>query len=283
MACGEDPAALTLKPSKTTSAQTSARFFFISAGGGLVSFGRSRCAVGFLAAFGRPRPCPLPLCACALCGRGPLPRPPLRGWGLPFSARWGCGRWCAFSLVFSVLRRVLFRGWGGFFGGWGGFFGGWAACLAPWFFVSLSRSLVRCCGRSPFLFGFCRGGCCRVLVSPLLVCGFRARHPRGRRLGSVGSCGRGVSRLRGRAGRARALLVVGRLVGGFFDRWLLGCVRAVGRCRRAWRPALFVLLIFFNICRVCGWFRPFGGGASTALDGGKSTYKAENQAFEVEI
>lgn len=241
-----------------------------------MSFVRSRCAAGFLAAFGRPRPCPLPLCACALCGRGPLPRPPLRGWGLPFSARWGCGRWCAFSLVFSVLRRVLFRGWGGFFRGWGGFFGGWGVCLAPCFFVSLSRSLVRCCGFSPFLIGFCRGGCCRLLALALFVRLVRGRHPCGAWLASFGSGGRGVSRLRGRAGRARAVFVVGCLVGRFVGGWVLGCVRAVGRGRRAWRPALLVLLIFFNICRVCGCSRPFGGGASTASDGGKSTYKAEN-------
>ena len=147
----------------------------------------------------------------------------------------------AFLLVFCVLRLLLFCVWGGFFRGWGGCFGGWGAWFVSLFFVALLCSLVWCRGCSLVFFGFCRGGCCRLSVSPLLLCGFRARHPCGAWLASVGSGGCGVSCLRWCLGWSGVVFLVGGLVGGFLGRWFLGRVGVVGWGRCAWRSAFALL------------------------------------------
>lgn len=111
--------------------------------------------------------------------------------------------------------------------------------LCPWF-------SALCRGCSFVLFGFCRGGCCWVLVSPLSLCGFRARHPRGAWLRSIGSGGGSVSGVRWCLGRSGLVFLVGGLVGGFACGFQLGRVGRLGRDPRPWRSALFVFLIFFN-------------------------------------
>lgn len=126
------------------------------------------------------------------------------------------------------------------------------SCLVFSFFLSLSLVFSSFCGCFPFLFGFCRGGCLRLLVSPLLVRGFRGRHPRGAWLLSFVPGGGCVPCLRWCLGRSGLVRLVGGLVGGFLGRWVLGCVGVVWWCSRSWRSALSFFLIFF---KVCGWLR----------------------------
>lgn len=225
----------------------------------------------------------LPACLCAGCrplGGSPSPPPAARsGVGSAF----GGSASGAFLLVFCVLRLLLFCGWGGVFCGWGGVFAGWAVLGVLFFFVSLSRSLVWCCAFLCFPFG--RRGCPRFwLVSRVrvvrLLCSARAGllFPF-----SFGAGRRGMPSLRFLALRPSRLLLVGGLVSRGCLRCFARCVGRLGWCARLRRPAFFVFLIFFNICRVCGRCRPFGGGASAASDGGKSTYKTEKLLVEIEI
>ena len=247
MACGEVPAALTHIPSTTTNMQSLCTFFFQIIGGCVVSLVRSRCAAGLLAAFGRPRPSPLPLCACALCGRGRGRARRSAVSGLPFSARWGCGRWCAFLLVFSVLRPVLFGGWGGFFGCWGGLFGGWGVGSPPSFFVSLSRGWFLLLWSVPVPLGFCRVWCFRVLSRVRLVRAGGSPCPGLAWAPPFGARGRGLPAFRLLALRPSWLLLVGWLVGRCCLRCLAGGVGGFGGRSRAWRPAVALFLVFFKI------------------------------------
>lgn len=184
----------------------------------------------------------------------------------------GCARFRLLSvllLVFSALRAVLFAAWGGFFRVWAGFFRGRRALGVSSFFVALLCSLVWCCGRSFVLFGFCRGGCCRLLGLAFFVRGLCARHPRGSWLASVGSGRCRVSCLCRCLGRSRSLRLVGWLVGCCPGGWLLGCVGAAWWCCRAWRPAFFVFLVFFNICRRGRSVAASGAQEKAFLNGGK--------------
>lgn len=179
------------------------------------------------------------------------------------------GSWASFVLALSVFLCGGFLCLSCWFSAFCVCFFFVFSCFVLFFFVSLLCSLVWCRGCSLVFFGFCCGGCCRLFVSPLLLCGFRARHPCGAWLASVGSGGCRVSCLRFCSRRARVVRLVGRLVGRFVGGWLLGCFCVVGWRCRSWRPAFFVFVIFFNICRWRLWHPPSASGIFAALDGGK--------------
>lgn len=158
----------------------------------------------------------------------------------------------AFLLVFSVLRGVLFRGWGGFFGGWGGFFGGWAACLLCCFFVSLSRVRVLLLGFLPVPLGLGRGCCVRVLAGLRLVRACGLAYPRvavSSVLGSRGGCQPSVRFL---ALRSVGVFLVGRLGGRLPLRLACRGLGSLGWGLFGLRSALALFLSFFNICLRCG-------------------------------
>lgn len=163
--------------------------------------------------------------------------------GLAFSLFW---------LFFCRFALHLFCGCGGFFCRWGGCFRGWGVSWVLGFFVSLSRGRL-------FLFGFCpvplgsvRGSCVRVVLRVRLVRAGGVPCPRfGGDLPRRARC-RGLPSVRLLAVWAPGVLLVCGVVGGSRLRCIAGGVGRFGWCSRSWRSALFVLLVFFNICRL-GW------------------------------
>ena len=215
--------------------------------------GRLGCGVSSFGALAAP---PFPCLGSAwrvARWSGPPPRPRLRGLlSSPlvrarlrvFGAVVGCRLFrlsSVFLLSFCVFCVLLFPVWGGFFGGWGVLFGGWGVWCVSFFFVALSCSLVWCRGCSLVFFGFCRG-CFRwpacLAFAVRWVCGLRLR---GWRVSFFGPRGCGVSGVRWCLGRSGVVLLVGRLVGRFLGRWVLGCVGALGRCGCARRSAFALL------------------------------------------
>ena len=192
----------------------------------------------------------LPSWACRLGGAGPLPP---RAFGAGCRLRRVFRLLSAFSLVFRVLRVLLFCGWGGFFWCWGGFVGGGAVLGVLFFCVSSSRGWFLVFGWCPVPLGGCRGSCVRVVSRVRLVRAGGLACARGRWRCALGARGGRVSALRLLALQPSRLLLVGGLVGRLGLRCFSRGVGRLGRRPGARRPAPFVFLSFFNIRRACLW------------------------------
>ena len=142
------------------------------------------------------------------------------------------------------------------------------SCFVLFFFVALSHVWCWFPRFLPVSLGGCRGSCVRVVARFRLVRAGGFACPRVRGAFPLGSCRRCLPSVRFLALRASWVFVVRGLVCGLRLRGLAGGVGRLGRCSRAWRPALFVLLVFFNTCRWRLWLPPSASGIFAALNGG---------------